>query len=61
MADGRRRRFIVPPHLLEQVMRYGDPQDRESAATIRGVEELFGTGSPEAGAVSGAWSQVGVI
>jgi Zn-dependent metalloprotease len=32
-----------------------------AGATVQAAESLFGRGSPEAAAVGGAWSQVGVI
>lgn len=41
MAARGRRRFIVPPLLLEQVVRNGDPQDRESALNTLSIDHTL--------------------
>src|SRR5207253_833502 len=41
MAARRRRRFIVPPLLLEQVVRNGEAQDRESALNTLSIDHTL--------------------
>jgi Zn-dependent metalloprotease len=38
MVGTRAPRFIVPPHLLEQIVRTGSPEDRESALNTLSVD-----------------------
>jgi Zn-dependent metalloprotease len=41
MVGTRAPRFIVPPHLLEQIVRTGSPEDRESALNTLSVDHTL--------------------